>query len=73
MEEMSKRRNVGKEDRIEKGKTVSGWRDKTVRTVGSKSIQPPDIFPLISIVNKSCNIERCVKTILPIIQNLIVS
>ena len=34
---------------------------------------PPDIFPLTSIVNKSCNIEPCVKTILPIIQNLIVS
>ena len=38
-----------------------------------KVFNPPDIFPLISIVNKSCNIERCVNTILPIIQNLIVS
>ena len=34
---------------------------------------PPDIFPLISIVNKSCNIERCVKSMLPIFQNKIVS
>ena len=42
-------------------------------TVGSRSIQPPDVFPLISIVNKSCNIERCVNSMLPIIQNLIVS
>ena len=39
----------------------------------AKVFNPPDIFPLISIVNKSCNIERCVNTILPIIQNLIVS
>ena len=39
----------------------------------AKVFNPPDIFPLISKVNKSCNIERCVKTILPIIQNLIVS
>ena len=34
---------------------------------------PPDIFPLISIVNKSCNIEHCVKSMLPIFQNKIVS
>ena len=43
----------------------------------SRAIQHPNpqqwIFPLISIVNKSCNNERCVDTVLPIIQNLIVS
>ena len=35
-----------------------GWSD---HTVGSRSIQPPDVFPLIPIVKKSCNIERCCK------------
>ena len=39
----------------------------------AKVFNPPDIFPLISIVNKSCNIERCVKSMLPIFQNKIVS
>ena len=34
---------------------------------------PPDIFPLIPIVNKSCNIERCVKNMLQIFQNMMVS
>ena len=39
----------------------------------SKLFNPPDIFPLTSIVNKSCNIERCVKSMRPIFQNKIVS
>ena len=34
---------------------------------------PPDIFPLILIVNKSCKIERCVKSMRPIFKNKIVS
>ena len=34
---------------------------------------PPDIFPLIPIVNKLCNIERCVNNMLQIIQNMMVS
>ena len=34
---------------------------------------PPDIFPLIPIINKSCNIGRCVNNMLRIIQNMIVS
>ena len=34
---------------------------------------PPDVFPLIPIVNKSCNIERFVKDMLQIIQNKMVS
>ena len=33
----------------------------------------PDILPLIPIVSKSCNIERCVDNILQIIQNMKVS
>ena len=32
---------------------------------------PPDVFPLIPIVNKSCNIECCVNKMLQIIQNVI--
>ena len=39
----------------------------------AKVFNPPDIFPLISIVNRSCNIERCVKSMRPIFQNKIVS
>ena len=42
-------------------------------TVVLKFIQPPDIFPLTSIVNMSCNIECCVNSMLPINQNMIVS
>ena len=34
---------------------------------------PPDVFPLIPIVNKSCNIERCVNNMLQIIRNMMVS
>ena len=34
---------------------------------------PPDVFPLIPIVNKSWNIERCVNNMLQIIQNMMVS
>ena len=34
---------------------------------------PPDVFPLIPIVNKSCNIGRCVNNMLQIIQNMMVS
>ena len=39
----------------------------------AKVFNPPDIFPLISIVNKSCNIERCVNSMLQIIKNMMVS
>ena len=42
-------------------------------TVGSRSIQPPDVFPLIPVVNKSCNIECCVNNMLQIFQNMMVS
>ena len=34
---------------------------------------PPDVFPVIPIVNKLCNIERCVNNMLQIIQNMMVS
>ena len=34
---------------------------------------PPDVFPLIPTVNKSCNIESCVNNMLQIIQNMMVS
>ena len=43
------------------------------RTVVLKIIQPPDVFPMTSIVNKSCNIECCVNSMFPINQNMIVS
>ena len=33
-------------------------------TVRSRSIQPPDVFPLIPIVNKSCNNKRSVNNTL---------
>ena len=46
---------------------------KHTHTVGSRSIQPLDVFPLIPIVNKSCNIECCVNNMLQIIQNMMVS
>ena len=36
-------------------------------------INPPDVFPLIPIVNKSCNIECCVNSMLQIIQIMMVS
>ena len=39
-------------------------------TVGIRCIQPPDVFPLIPIVNKSSNIKRCVNNMLQIIQNM---
>ena len=39
-------------------------------TVVLKIIQPPDVFPLTSIANKSCKIECCVKSMLPINQNM---
>ena len=44
-------------------------------TVGIRCIQLPDVFPLISIVNKSCNIEQCVNNMLQvqIIHNMMVS
>ena len=42
-------------------------------TVGIRCIQPPDVFPLTSIVNESCKIESCVDSMLPINQNMIVS
>ena len=42
-------------------------------TVGIRCIQPPDVFPLTSIVNKSCNIECCVNKMFQIIQNMMVS
>ena len=43
------------------------------RTVGIRCIQPPDIFPLTPIGNKSCNIEWCVNNMLQIIQIMMVS
>ena len=39
----------------------------------SEVFNPPDVFPLIPIVNKSCNIECCVNKMLQIIQNMTVS
>ena len=42
-------------------------------TVGIRCIQPPDVFPLTPIVNKSCNIECFVNIMLQIIQNIMVS
>ena len=42
-------------------------------TVVLKIIQPHLLFPVTSIVNKSCNIECCVYSILPINQNMVVS
>ena len=39
----------------------------------SKLFNPPYGFPMISIVNKSCNIESCVNNMLHIIQNMMVS
>ena len=36
-------------------------------------LNPPDVFPLIPIVNKSCNIECYVNNMLKIIQNMMVS
>ena len=42
-------------------------------TVGIRCIQLPDVFPLTSIVNKSCNIDCCVNNMLQIIQNMMVS
>ena len=45
----------------------------SISTVGSRSIQPPGVFPLIPIVNELCNIECCVNNMLQIIQNMLVS
>ena len=42
-------------------------------TVGIRCIQPPDVFPLTSIVNKSRKIEYCDNKMLQVIQNVIVS
>ena len=42
-------------------------------TAGIRCIQPLDVFPLTSIVNKSCNIECCVNNMLKIIQTMMVS
>ena len=47
--------------------------DSIVDTVGIRCIQPPDVFPLTPIVNKSCKIECCVNKMLKIIQNMMVS
>ena len=44
-----------------------------LHTVGIRCIQPPDVFPLTSMVNKSRNIECCVNNMLQIIQNMMVS
>ena len=48
---------------------------RDIHTVVFKIIQPPLLFPMTSIVNKSCNIECCVNStcMLPINQNMIVS
>ena len=48
-------------------------KNKMIDTVGSRSIQPPDVFLLIPKANKSCNIVRCVTNMLQIIQNMMVS
>ena len=42
-------------------------------TVGIRFVKPPDVFPLTSVVNKSCNIECRVNNMLQIIQNMMVS
>ena len=42
-------------------------------TVGIGCIQPPEFFPLTSVVNKSCNYKCCVNNMLQIIQNMMVS
>ena len=42
-------------------------------TVGIRCTQPPDIFPLTPVVNKSCNNECCVNKMLRNIQNMMVS
>ena len=47
--------------------------DVSMCTVGFRCIQPPDVFPLTSILNKSCNIECGVNNMLRIIQNRMVS
>ena len=42
----------------------------TCDTVASKSIQPPDVFPLAPIVNKSYKIECCGNKMLQIVPNM---
>ena len=42
-------------------------------TLGIRCIQPPDVFSLTPVVNKSCNIQCCVNKMLQIIQNMMVS
>ena len=42
-------------------------------TVGIRCIQPPDVFPLTPIVNKSYNFECCFNNMLQIVQNMMVS
>ena len=44
--------------------------NKCQSTVGVRCIQPPDVFLLTPIVNKSCNIECCVNKMLQIIKNM---
>ena len=39
----------------------------------AEEFNPPDVFTLPPIVNKSCNIECCVDNMLQIIQNMMVS
>ena len=47
--------------------------EKIVIQLEAEVFNPPDIFPLIPILNKSRNIERCVNNMLQIIQNMMVS
>ena len=49
------------------------WESKSVVQLEAEVFNSPDIFPLIDIVNKSCNIEHCVNNVLQIIQNKMVS
>ena len=49
------------------------WESKSVVQLEAEVFNSPDIFPLIPTVNKPCNIERCVNSMLPIFQNKIVS
>ena len=39
----------------------------------AEEYNPLDVFPLIPMANKSCNIDRCVNNMLQIIQNMMVS
>ena len=44
-----------------------------IRYTEAEVFIPPDVFPLIPIVDKLCHIEYCVISMLQIIQNMLVS